>query len=137
MLKKLDKLNNIRINRAKKFIEKLSNFSEIMLVEPKKKSQHVYHLLSAYYQPSRNINRDNLIDILYKKYSIKCATQYYPLYKYDLFKKMGYGKASCPITEKFYFNMISFPFHVWMTNKEFNYLIDSVIKSLKYLRKSR
>ena len=71
----------------------------------------------------------------YKNFSIKCAVQYYPLYKYPLFKKMGFGNNKCINTEKFYNNMISFPFHAWMTNKEFNYLINSVKKSLVELRK--
>ena len=33
-------------------------------------------------------------------------------------------------TEKFYNNMISFPFHVWMSNQEFKYLINSVKNAL-------
>ena len=49
--------------------------------------RHVYHLLSAYYAPSKKVNRNSLIEKLFKNYSIKCAVQYYPLYKYDLFKK--------------------------------------------------
>ena len=32
-------------------------------------------------------------------------------------------------------NMISFPFHVWMSEKQFEYLKNSLIKSLIYLRK--
>ena len=37
--------------------------------------------------------------------------------------------------EFFYDNMISFPFHIWMSNKEVNYLINSIKKSLTILRK--
>ena len=36
-------------------------------------------------------------------------------------------------TEEFYNNMISFPFHIWMSGKEFNYLISSCIKAIKEL----
>ena len=91
MLNKLDKLNQIRINRAKTIIKKLSGFEEISFFKPNGRKKHVYHLLSAYYRPSNKINRDDLIEILYKKFKIKCAVQYYPLYKYALFKKMGFG----------------------------------------------
>ena len=80
---------------------------------------------------------NNLIEKLYKNYSIKCAVQYYPLYKYPLFKKMGFGKSECLNTEKFFDNMISFPFHIWMKNKQFDYMISSVKKVLINLRKSR
>ena len=39
---------------------------------------------------------------------------------------MGFYKNNCPNTNIFYNNMISFPFHVWMTNNEVNYLINSI-----------
>ena len=48
---------------------------------------------------------------------------------------MGLGKHNCPNTDEFYDNMISFPFHVWMSEKQFEYLKNSLIKSLIYLRK--
>ena len=134
-MKKLDKLNDIRIKRAKKFVKSLAMFDELNFNKEFSNRKHVYHLLSAYYKPQGSINKNNLIRNLYKNYSIKCAVQYYPLYKYPLFKKMGFGKNNCPNTEKFYNNMISFPFHVWMSDKEFNYLIISVKKSLIDLRK--
>ena len=137
MLKKLDKLNNIRIKRAKKLITSLSKFQELKFNSSFKSKRHVYHLLSAFYKPSKKVNRDNLIEILYKKYSVKCAVQYYPLYKYPLFKKMRFGKHKCPNTEIFFKNMISFPFHVWMSNKEFNYLVKSIERSILELRKKR
>ena len=138
MLKKLDKLNSLRINRAEKMIKRLSNFKELEFFQPKSKKRHVYHLLSAYYKPAKKISRDDLIEMLFNKFSIKCAVQYYPLYKYPLFKKMGYGKKEkYKNTEKFFNNMISFPFHVWMKEKKFEYMINSVKKALQILRKKR
>ena len=134
MIKKLDQFNQKRINRAKKFVNHFKN-SHLLFNESFKKKRHVYHLLSAYVKPTKNLNNHKLIDILYKKFGIKCAVQYYPLYKYDLFKKMGYGKAKCPSTEKFFNNMISFPFHLWMSDKKFNYMISSTKKALKILGK--
>ena len=134
MMRKLDKLNNLRIKRAKKFIKKFSKFKELSFNESFKGHRHVYHLLSAYYKPSKKINRNNLIEKLYKNYSIKCAVQYYPLYKYPLFKKMGFGKHKCSNTEKFFNNMISFPFHHWMSEDDFNYLLTSTQEVLEGLR---
>ena len=110
MLKQLDKLNAIRIKRAKKAINKLSSIRELSFNTNNKNFRHVYHLLSAYVEPNKKLNRDKLIKILFKKYKIKCAVQYYPLKRYDLFKKNGLGKAKCPNTDRFFDNMISFPF---------------------------
>ena len=63
----------------------------INFFNPNNNKQHVYHLLSAYYEPSKKVNRNNIIEMLYNKFNIKCAVQYYPLYKYPLFKKMNLG----------------------------------------------
>ena len=137
MLKKLDSFNNIRIKRAKKLIQSLKDFKELDFNAEFRNKRHVYHLLSAYYKPSKNNNRDNLINLLYKKYKIKCAIQYYPLYRYDLFKKMKIKKNKCENTDKFYDNMISFPFHLWMTDNDFSYLIRSVKNCLVELREKK
>ena len=56
--------------------------------------------------------------------------QYYPLYKYDLLKK-GFGKAKCKNTDILYDNMISFPFHIHMPNKEFDYMVSSIEKCIQ------
>ena len=53
MLKKLDKLNSIRVKRAKKIISELRNFDELEFFNPFRKLSHVFHILSAYYRPMR------------------------------------------------------------------------------------
>ena len=135
MLRRLDKLNKIRIKRAIKIIKSLSDLDELSFNADYKGGRHVYHLLTAFVKPSKKINRNKLIDKLYKKYNIKCIVQFYPLNRYDLFKKNNLGKSRCPNTDNFYDNMISFPFHVWMKEKEFNYMIKSIRSSIIELRK--
>ena len=49
--------------------------------------------------------------------------QYYPLNRYDFYKKLGYGEADCPNTNQFFDNMISFPFHHMMDEDTFSKLI--------------
>jgi len=135
LLKRIKKLNNDRIKRAKKVINNLKKFQEIEFLNSFKDNRHVYHLLSARII-SKKFNRDDLINLLYNKYKIKCAVQYYPLYRYPLFIKKGFGKANCPNTDIFFKNMISFPFHHWMTEKNLDYMILSIKKSLEILNKS-
>lgn len=130
LLKRIDKLNNIRISRAKKFIDAFKKYKILSFNKSFDKKRHVYHLLSAYVEPQFKLDRNLLFKELYNKYKIKCASQYYPLYRYPLFKKSGAGTGNCPNSEKFYDNMISFPFHVWMSKKKFNYMISSVKKIL-------
>ncbi len=135
MLKRVNKLNQKRINRAQKLIKKLSSYSELKFHISKEKKRHVYHLIPAYCNKTKYFNRDKLIRILYEKFNIKSIVQYYPLYKYPLFRKKGFKVANCPNTENFFNNMISFPFHISMKDKDFDYMISSVKKSLEILRK--
>jgi len=126
VLKRLDTMNLLRISRAKYFINSINKITDKLIFNSDFSKRHVYHLLTAYVVPSRDFNRDILIKNLHFKYGIKCIVQYYPLYKYPLFKNKGFGRATCPQTEKFYNNMISFPFHIWMKNSDVKYMINSL-----------
>ena len=70
----------------------------------------------------------------YKK-KIKCVVQYYPLHRYDFYKKTGFGYAIVPNTDTFYDNMISFPFQHWMSEEEIEYMLKSTIEVLNELSK--
>ena len=134
LLKKLDSMNEIRAVRAKKFKDALADYPELQfqLVPPNRK--HAYHLLPARYI-GKTVTSHDFIKKMAFKYNVKVIVQYYPLYRYPLFKKMGFGSANCPNTDKFFDNMVSFPFHLWMSEQNFNYMIESTIKTLQELRK--
>ncbi len=135
LLKSVDEGNIFRRKRAQKMIKALKEYPELIfqkVIDPK---MHVYHLLSARYDGQKfGKTRDDLIELLVSKFKIKAIVQFYPLYRYPLFKKVGFGRACCPETDKFFDNMISFPFHLWMSDKDFNYMIDSVRQALTELR---
>lgn len=134
-LKNVDNANKERQQRAKKFITDLKSFPELSFQEFSDRENHVYHLLSAKYDGRKyGRDRNDLMKLLVEKYKIKPVVQYYPLYRYPLFKKIGFGDANCPNTDEFFDNMISFPFHVWMSESDFNYMIASTKKALEELR---
>jgi len=136
VLKRLDSMNEKRIARAQHFKEELKDFPEITFQTVKKGFKHVYHLLAAKYEGKNGKTNHDLIKILFYEYRIKAIVQYYPLYRYPLFKKMGFSDANCPNTDNYYDNMISFPFHLWMKDEEFEYMISCTKNSLKTLRKN-
>jgi perosamine synthetase len=51
-----------------------------------------------------------------------------------MFIKAGYGSANCPNTDRFFDNMVSFPFHHWLPDDEFYYMLESTKKTLNQLR---
>lgn len=135
VLERLDEMNNFRIKRACRFIAALAEFPELSFQKVSPRHKHVYHLLSAKYdgKPFGKC-RDDLIKMMAYEHKIKAIVQYYPLYRYPLFKKMGFGEADCPNTDDFFDNMVSFPFHHWMNENDFDYMTDCAIKTLKKLR---
>ncbi len=139
LLNRVKKFNKIRNQRAKKLIESFKEFKFVKFQKIKKNFYNSYHLLPAYFDSNKvNFNRDKFIDTMSTKYGIQLIIQYHPLDKYHFFKRKYESKIKLKNTYDFYNNMFSIPFHVWMSDKEFNYLITSCkdeLKKIKYLEK--
>ena len=135
LLKRVHHLTEARRRRADIFRQRLSRFEELRFQRIDHPSAHSHHLLVARYDGSKTgkTNHD-LIKLMSEEYGIKTIVQYYPLYRYDLFKKMKLDEADCPNTDQFFDNMISFPFHLWMIDRDFEYLIESTASALTRLR---
>jgi dTDP-4-amino-4,6-dideoxygalactose transaminase len=134
LLKKIDAMNKVRAKRAKKFRDALSGYPELQFQSVPPGRDHAYHLLPARFTGKTATSHD-FIRMMAFTYRVKVIVQYYPLYRYPLFRKMGVGKAQCPETDKFFDNMVSFPFHLWMSDHDFDYMIESTIKTVQALRK--
>ena len=89
----------------------------------------MYHLLVG--EIENQDERDNAIKLLNKN-GIQAVIQYYPLYKYSLFKSFGINIPGLPNTEKFYASMISLPFSTIMTDHELE-KVGSAIQNIPHL----
>ena len=130
LLDRIDKINEEKRKRAIRFIDEIYKVSDILEFNRIEDKRHNYHLLVAYAKK----NRDEIMRKLAYDKGIQVIVQYYPLYRYDLYKKLGFGEANVSNTDKFYDNMISFPFHHMMSEEEFEYMLNStkeVLKSIK------
>lgn len=134
LLKRIDQLNKDRKARAEGFISALADIQELSFQQhDDSRFDHVFHLLPAKFI-SETSHRNELIQLLYEKYEIKCIVQYYPLYRYDLFQSLGFGEADCPNTDEYFDNMISFPFYQWMNDEDFAYEIDAVRSAISEIK---
>lgn len=135
LLTRVDALNSKRRARAQRFKKEFAEFPEVIFQKEVQPESHVHHLLPIQYdgRKTKKTSHD-LIKSLSEQFGIKAIVQYYPLYRYDLFKKMGYGNADCPYTDRFFDNMVSIPFHSWMSDDDFDYLIRSTRSALENLR---
>lgn len=133
VLGRLDDLTAQRGARSLAFRLAMQEFPELQFQAIHASEAHSHHLLPARYDGVGR-NRDDLIRMLSINYGIKAIVQYYPLYRYDLFRKMGHGAAEVPETDRFFDNMVSFPFSLEISEADFVYMIDSVRSVLQLLR---
>jgi dTDP-4-amino-4,6-dideoxygalactose transaminase len=137
LLERIDRLNETRKARYWQFREALRDFPELVFQKIPLDCEPAYHLMPAKYEGQKHGiagNRDDLIHTLAFQHGIQAIVQYHPLYRYDMYRVWGYGEANCPNTDDFFDNMVSFPFHVWMSDSDFDYMVESTIGSLKQLR---
>lgn len=129
LLDRLDMMNAQKRARAIRFIDALRDF-DVLVFHRVEDMRHNYHLLVAYV---KNAKRDEVMRRLVYDKKIQCVVQYYPLYRYPLYQKLGFGKAECPKTDEFFDNMISFPFQHWMSEEEFEYMLQSTKEVMREL----
>jgi perosamine synthetase len=130
LLDRLDEMNAQKRVRAIEFIDALSEFIELEFHRVDD-TKHNYHLLVAYV---KNGKRDEIMKRLVYDKKIKCVVQYYPLNRYPLYQKLGFGEADCPNADMFFDNMISFPFQHWMSDEDFAYMLESTKQVMEELR---
>ena len=131
LLDRIDEMNAQKRQRAMRFIDELENFTEEIEFHRINDRRHNYHLLAGFV---KNGKRDAIMEILSSDKKIQCVVQYYPLNRYPLYKKLGFGNADCPNADNFFDNMISFPFHQWMKNEDFEYMLESFKEVMKEIR---
>ncbi len=138
LLERLDKINEKRRASFEKIVSGLSSHGELRFQAQSQNSVSAMHLLPARFCTSNSgKTRDDLIDMLYNEYGIKCAVQYCPLYRYELFQKNGYfDTGTCPESNAFFDSMISFPFGTDLSDDDIDYLISSADEALNKLQEN-
>jgi perosamine synthetase len=66
-----------------------------------------------------------------QKYGVRLIVQYYPLYKYPLFQKMGFGQADCPNLEKYWPTSYSYPWWCGIPSEDLEYMAESTYKAIE------
>ncbi len=137
LIKRLDSINASRRRQAKRFHEALKAVPELVFQELPEGCEHVYHLMAARFDGgASNIQRDALIRLLFDKYEMKCIVQYWPLCRSELFGKFGLGAADVPETDRYFDNMISFPWWSEMGDELVDDLAGRVCAAMAELRKA-
>ena len=129
LLDRIDAINEKKRARAMNFIDELNNFPELIFHRVDS-VRHNYHLLVA---QMIGTYRNDFIRSMAINEGIQCVVHYCPLNRYPFYKKIGMGEADCPISDKFFDNMISFPFHDSLLDSELDQMLTSTKKVLKQI----
>ncbi len=134
-LKTLDAVNETLITQARMIIGAMADTPEITFAKVPAGYKHLYHQFVLHFDGSKfGKDRNDLMDILVNEYKIRAIVQYYPLYRFPLFQKMGFGDQDCPVLDKWWDNSFSFPWWSGIEDNTIAYLVDSTKAAIKKLK---
>lgn len=130
MIDRVEDINNIRKERFFSFANDIKDIDGISVQKIPNECKSAFHLLPIKLDPTK-YSRDEVIETLAYEFGVQAVVQYYPLNRYPLFFKNGFGAADIPNTNILFDNMVSLPFHHWMSDSDFEYTKTSFKDALK------
>ncbi|PWB50458.1 MAG: hypothetical protein C3F13_16025 [Anaerolineales bacterium] len=127
LLKTLDESNDVLIAQAARLRKAIADIPELSVAAIPSGYRHVFHQFVMHFNGSTfGTTRNDLLDFLTSEAGIRAIVQYYPLYRYPLFQKLGAGEYDCPTLEGWWDNSFSFPWWIGMPDETLDYLVASV-----------
>lgn len=135
LLKSVKENTDIIIEQNRKIREILSDTPEIEFNYIPEGYRHVVHQFIMHFNGTAfGKDRNDLLDIMTKEFGIRCIVQYYPLYRYPLFQKLGAGEFECPVLEGWWDNSFSFPWWCGMSDDTIEYMANSLKEAVRRLK---
>ena len=134
-LQHLEKINNTLISQAERIKAGLADTREISFAKIPPGYRHIFHQFVMHFDGTTSgTTRNDLLDILVNEYRIRSIVQYYPLYRYPLFQKLGAGDQDCPVLEAWWDNSFSFPWWIGIEDETISYLVSSLKSAVAQLK---
>lgn len=128
-LKKVDMLNERRINNAAYITESLKEIPGLTLPVVKSYNKHVFHLYPVMIDEKEfGMSKEDFIYDMLHKFGIKVGFNYIPLHYSTAFKNRGYKKGQFPNAEKLGDQMVTLPINPRQTEEALAYLVESIKK---------
>lgn len=126
-LKKVDALNQRRINNAAYITEGLKDVPGLTLPKVRPYNKHVFHLYPVMIDPKEfGMNKEDFIYDLLHKFGIKVGFHYIPLHYSTAFKNRGFKKGQFPNAEKLGEQLVTLPVNPRQTEEALDYLVQSI-----------
>lgn len=135
MLDRLDALNAHRRARAERFMAAFADDPELAFQATPEGRVHTWYAFAARFDGAPlGRSRDDFLTLLRRELGVMAGVMYLPLYRYPLFAKAGFGNADCPESDRFFDNMVAFPFQPFMPDDQFDDMIALVRRGLDRMR---
>lgn len=126
-LKKVDMLNQKRIDNAAYLTENLRGIPGLQLPVVLPHNKHVFHLYPVMVDADEfGMTKEDLIYDLLHKFGIKVGFHYIPLHYSTAFKNRGFKKGQFPNAEKLGEQLITLPINPRQTEEALEYLVSSI-----------
>ncbi len=126
-LKKVDMLNQRRIDNAAFMTENLKDVPGLALPTVLPYNKHVFHLYPVMIDPKEfGMTKEDFIYDLLHKFGIKVGFHYIPLHYSTAFKNRGFKKGQFPHAEKLGEQLITLPINPRQTPEALEYLVESI-----------
>jgi len=129
-LKRIEKINSMRIKAAKYYTEKLSNIKGIVTPHEAENRTHGYHLyVIRVLKEKFGMDRDELFKKLASK-GIGTSVHYTPLHLLTLYKeKLRYENQEIPVAERLYKEVLSLPLFPTISKTQINDVVQEIKKN--------
>lgn len=126
-LKKLDQLNQRRIENAAYLSEGLRGVPGLKLPKVMPECKHVFHLYAVEIDPKVfGMTKDDFVYAMLHERGIKVGTHYIPLHWTTAFQKRGFRRGQFPIAEAAAERLVTLPINPRQSREALDYLIESV-----------
>jgi perosamine synthetase len=126
-LKKLDTLNQKRIENARIITAGLQDIPGISVPAVKPGRKHVFHLYPIQIDQKKfGRSKDDFIYAMLHERGVKVGTHYTPLHYTTAFQNRGFHKSQFPVAESVADRLVTLPINPRQTPEALDYLIASV-----------
>ncbi|TSA37938.1 MAG: DegT/DnrJ/EryC1/StrS family aminotransferase [Porphyromonadaceae bacterium] len=126
-LKKLDQLNQCRIDNAAYITHGLEGVPGLTLPTVRPYNKHVFHLYPVVIHAKEfGMSKEDFIYDMLHKFGIKAGFHYIPLHYSTAFKNRGFRKGQFPNAEKLDDQLVTLPINPRQTEEALEYLVNSI-----------
>jgi perosamine synthetase len=126
-LKKLDMLNQRRINNAAYLTDGLRDVPGLTCPTVLPGCKHIFHLYPVQIDPVEyGMTKEDFVYAMLHERGVKIGTHYIPLTWSTAYRTRGFDKGYCPVADSMADRLVTLPINPRQTHEALDYLIESI-----------